>query len=676
MKGIKLLFLLAVVLILLPLQSFAKRYPFTFNDSAGYRITLSDRPQRVISLVPSVTEILMRIGAADSVVGITYHSEMLPSAAGKIVVGGFLQPDIDKVAALEPDLIFYSSLQKEAVARLSGSAVLVQLAASSIEDAFSQISMLGLLFNREEQAAAVIDEQRRQLSIIKSKVTAIPIHERKRVMRIMGHRGVSTPGDDSFQNEFIRAAGGIPPTFGENGPVIPVSLEQWGRFDPQVIYGCGDDRQLLTLLEQPGWRDVEAIRKKQIFFFPCDLTCRPSTYSGFFVSWLSASIYKREFSDPLNFVSEERVVDRKKLPVELDYVENAEIVYSDIKDFRQKTLVVRFTRPIMVVSSLDGQKENITAVANHFFPPPTWGLGLHQGVDSLRKDTLRVIDLDSEKTSMLFTGADMDNVAVVKKRFKEMEVIACVTAGVKSNAMRTSIDEGLFYEPGSGSGSKQPGTINIILLTNMKLSARAMTRAIISATESKTALLQDMDIRSSYSPGSSQATGTGTDNVMVVSGEGIAIDSSGGHTKMGELIGRAVYEGVERAIHHQNGFVRKRSIFQRLKERKINLYEICSRYLSGNGARQLTTEVEKLLLQPRYSNYLVSLMAVSDQYERGLIDDVGSMESWNVMLGAEIAGKEIDIAEIDLGDLPVVLEDGLRALLAGAAEKISIRDQD
>ncbi len=72
-----------------------------------------------------------------------------------------------------------------------------------------------------------------------------------------------------------------------------------------------------------------------------------------------------------------------------------------------------------------------------------------------------------------------------------MTVYALVTAGVESNAVRMSVDEGRFYEP---------GTINVILMTNMKLSSRARTRAIISATEAKTAAMEDLDVRSSASP--------------------------------------------------------------------------------------------------------------------------------------------------------------------------------
>lgn len=663
--------LLVVFLFFLPLQSYGKVYPHSFIDSTGSKITVSAQPRRIVSLVPSVTEMLKRIGAADSVIGMTYHSVMVPEPTQKTIVGGFFRPDMDRVATLKPDMIFYGTPHEELVQQFKNTAVLVRLTANSINDAFHHIRLLGALFGKEREALAIISEEQRQLSIIAAKIKSIPAKKRKRVMRIMGRDKVSAPGDDSFQNKYIQLAGGIPPVFDENGSAIPVTLDQWRRFNPQVIYGCGDDRKLLKKLEGPGWREVEAIRNKQVFFFPCDLTCRAATHPGFFVSWLAATIYRNEFSDPDEFINKERIVKQKKVDIHLDYVDRADIVYSDIKDFRQKTLLVRLKQPVSVVSTLEGQRENITAIANHYFPPPAWGLGHSQGVGGLRSDTLEVLGLHQQSTSMLFTGADMDNLAVVKKSFREMEVIAAVTAGVQGNAMRMVADTGLFYEPDSKKVKKNPGTINILLLTNMKLSPRAMTRAIISVTEGKTAALQDMDIRSSYSSRFLQATGTGTDNVLVVGGTGIEIDGSGGHTKMGELIARAVYEGVIKAVGKQNGLSRKRSIFLRLKERKINLYDICSRYGGGHKARRLTSEMERLLFEPYYSGFLTAVMAISDQYEQGLISDTGVLESWINGLANQIAAKEIVVQERDLGEYPVLLEKGLLALLAGAYERVS-----
>ncbi|MCI5133391.1 MAG: adenosylcobinamide amidohydrolase, partial [Candidatus Electrothrix sp. EH2] len=111
--------------------------------------------------------------------------------------------------------------------------------------------------------------------------------------------------------------------------------------------------------------------------------------------------------------------------------------------------MLHLTKPMQVISTLEGQRKGISMVANHYFPPPSWGLGHEQGLAGLRKTTQKALGLTGDSTAMLFTGADIDNLAVVKKSFKDMEVTALVTAGVLGNALRMAADEGRFYEPDS-----------------------------------------------------------------------------------------------------------------------------------------------------------------------------------------------------------------------------------
>jgi len=241
-----------------------------------------------------------------------------------------------------------------------------------------------------------------------------------------------------------------------------------------------------------------------------------------------------------------------------------------------------------------------------------------------------------------------------------MEVFALVTAGVKSNAVRMSKDVGNYYEP---------GTINIIILSNMKLTPRAMTRAIISATEAKTAALMDMDIRSSYSSKLHRATGTGTDNIIVVQGEGILIDSSGGHTKMGELISKAVYEAVQEAILKQNSIVVSRNIFQRLKERKVSIYALVSSVKCDCVPQKsvFIGALEEILLDQRYSGFIESALALSDDYEKGLLKDLTCYNIWCKEIAEDIAGKQIEKLKdlVKANDIPVVLKTALNSLLNG-----------
>ena len=634
------------------------RAAVTFTDSDGQRLHLPQPPRRVVSLVPSITEILLALGAEEALVGATLPFSPPAETKGPQVVGGFLAPDLERVAALAPDLIFHADLHRQAVERFQGQATLVRLAPSSVAMGLEHIELLGQIFAREPQARAIVAEQRRQLAVIAAKIKRIAPPKRPRVMRLMGRDKVMAPGDDSFQLDFIRLAGGEAPKLGRDGQVVPVSLEQWQGFNPQALYGCGGDRDLLPLLRGPGWGEVEALRQRRTYFFPCELTCRIGAHPADFVSWLAASLYDEDFADPATHVLPEKVIARRPLPLGVD-VASAEVISSDIEDFRHKTLLITLSRPMTVLSTLEGQRQGVRLVANHFFPPPAWGLGHRRGLDSLRRGVMDVLDIDPRETAMLFTGADMDHVAVAKKRYRDLEVTALVTAGVRGNAMRMGVDEGLFYEP-DGRGEGRPGTINILLLGNCRLSPGAMSRAIITATEAKTATLQDLDIRSSA--GSSQATGTGTDNILVVEGDGPEIDGSGGHTRMGELIAAAVSQGVREAIRRHNGITDERPVIERLEERGLEPGRLCP--------PRLRARFEQLLLTPRHASFLEAAMAVDDARARGRVADITTFRQWCEDEAEAVAGGAT-MAPADLtpdGDQPL-LRLAIDALVRGLAAR-------
>jgi len=637
-------------------------FPKEFVDASGSRVAIKAPPSRVVSLVPTITEIIFSIGAGDVVGAITYHSTYPPETAGKPIVGGFFSPSLDAIEAIQPDLIFLSSHHRGIRERFGDiGCTFVNLDTKSLKDNYRNIDVLGRIFNKQEKAEKLKSQIRDELQIVHRKVAKILASERKRVIRLMGRDRVMTPGDDSFQNEMIRAAGGIPPELGKNGSIVAITREEWVKFNPQVIYGCGGDRETAEkFFGRPGWKDVEAVRNGKVFYFPCDLTCKASTRTGDFVTWLSARIYMDEFSRKQNQVLKEEIFKSRKVELDLDYIKDARVSYSTIHDFQNKTLIIDFREPLTVVSTLEGERTGIESIGNHYSSPPCWGITHVFGLKSERERVYGVIGKSQKNASFLFTGADMDNLAIKKERFKEMEVYALVTAGVGLNAMRMSEDEGRYYEP---------GTINIIILPNMKLSKRAMTRAIISATEAKTAVLQDLDIRSSYTPRFNQATGTGTDNILVVQGTGRLINNAGGHSKMGELIARAVYAGVKEAVYKQNGLIASRNVFQRLKERNLGIFELISddECECNIDREDLTGPLQEILLQPGYASFVRSSFAVSDDYEKGLITDLSAHEALCQSVAKKIAGKEID-QMLDLvapDQIPPVLKMTLNAILNG-----------
>lgn len=136
----------------------------------------------------------------------------------------------------------------------------------------------------------------------------------------------------------------------------------------------------------------------------------------------------------------------------------------------------------------------------------------------------------------LMTAVDIERSVMIRESDGELWVEGFFTIGT-TNAVRAG-------EPGPSPGTAL-GTINMILLTNARLPTSALVGAVQVATESKTAVLLEHDVRSQSG---SRATGTGTDAVVIVSGSGPGHRFSGTHTKLGELLGRAVFRGVERGL--------------------------------------------------------------------------------------------------------------------------------
>lgn len=252
--------------------------------------------------------------------------------------------------------------------------------------------------------------------------------------------------------------------------------------------------------------------------------------------------------------------------------------YGGIEIHRQeKIIAVKFLVPHQVISTCranGGLREDLDLIFNHQSGEPTGhmpeshALAVRQPLVYLRQ-ICRQHEL-SENCASLGTAANMNCAALESEKFHDLEVAAICTGGVETNAGRAG-DPAAVYEEGgkfmpvagrSGqNGGKKcevakaeadSGTINIIVCINRKLTPGAMVRAVMTATEAKTGVLQELNINSRYSSG--LATGTGTDQIAVagaLTGDP-PLTSAGKHSKLGELIGLTVKKAVAGTLRLQN----------------------------------------------------------------------------------------------------------------------------
>ncbi len=248
----------------------------------------------------------------------------------------------------------------------------------------------------------------------------------------------------------------------------------------------------------------------------------------------------------------EAITNITKQVLEEFYGIKSEIIGYRLNGISANALIIYLPEARDALSGLQGFTK-ITVVCNCHVPEPLWQLmqeGKHDWQIYLREVLGKVIGkphLSLDNLVILATTVNMEHLSWAIEVFEELWVLTFVTAGVKKNAMRIGKDRASYIER-NGQFPKL-GTINTILLTSASLDLAALAASFITITEAKVAALQELDIKSSYHP-ELQATGTGTDQIVVISGKMNKCTYVGGHTKIGEMMARAVNRATVGAIRN------------------------------------------------------------------------------------------------------------------------------
>jgi len=249
-------------------------------DDLHVPFPLGPPPQRIVSLAPNITEILFALGLGDRVVGVTRFCDYPPQTAQKEKVGGMVDPNLERIQALQPDLVIaFRGNPMNLLTKLRNLhfPVFVLDTGASLEDLFRIIEKTGRLTRKEESAERLLGALKKKGLDIEQALS--PVGQKPRVFLWLRGQGLWTCGRESYLNDLVLKAKGINIAGEIPRKWLQLSREQLIYENPDVIIIMVKDAAQFSrakngLLADARLQTVKAIAKKDIYFLDEDIASR------------------------------------------------------------------------------------------------------------------------------------------------------------------------------------------------------------------------------------------------------------------------------------------------------------------------------------------------------------------------------------------------------------------
>ncbi len=237
------------------------------TDEIGRRVQVPREANRVVSLAPNLTEIVFALGDGNHLAGDTDFCDYPPEALQKPHVGGPVNPSLEAIVALKPEVVLATSInRRETVSALERLGLPVFVTdPHSVDQMIATVEHIGSALGVQKSAAAVAGDLRGRLSDLDRRLAGAPP---RRVLFIVWTDPLISVGRDTFIADALRRAGGN--SVVETTAEWPhVSLEEVVRLQPEVLVfasaHAGDTRRdIEDLRARPGWKDLAAIQRGNI----------------------------------------------------------------------------------------------------------------------------------------------------------------------------------------------------------------------------------------------------------------------------------------------------------------------------------------------------------------------------------------------------------------------------
>jgi len=242
----------------------AAEYPLTVEDSLGRAVEIEEEPKDLVSMAPSVTETLFAVGAGDRVVGVTDVDDYPKEATEVEVAGDFNGPNVEKVIALETDLLLLSfdgttEDQAEKLEDQTGAEVFV-MNPQSVEQTIEEVGTVAEAVGEPEGGERVQREMRSELREVEEAVSG---EERPTVFYEVYYPPLSTVGPGSFIHDAIELAGGRNAAADAEESYPTYSEEVLLEKDPDFyLFGEASAKGVEDLRKRPGYKNLTALEEE------------------------------------------------------------------------------------------------------------------------------------------------------------------------------------------------------------------------------------------------------------------------------------------------------------------------------------------------------------------------------------------------------------------------------
>jgi iron complex transport system substrate-binding protein len=240
------------------------KYPYTAVDSKGKKVIIEKEPERIISVAPSITEIVYALGKGDKLVGRTDYDDYPAEVSNVESIGSLTDPNVEKIIELKPDVVIASTHFKDDVAKKLedlGIKIIILYNAEDFSGAYGVIGTLGEIFNTQDKAKNLVAAMQEKIEDVKGKVEG---KEAPKVYFVVGFgkNGDYTATGDTFIGQMIEMAGGT--NIAKDATGWKYSLEKIIEKDPEYIVLSKNYDMKSQFIATEGYKELSAVKNNKV----------------------------------------------------------------------------------------------------------------------------------------------------------------------------------------------------------------------------------------------------------------------------------------------------------------------------------------------------------------------------------------------------------------------------